>query len=476
LIYEEVPIDGAYTAVFGKCPIVPGCMKAVCFKAYDIRGRVPDELNADLACRIAYAYAKVTGAGCVVVGHDIRLTSPEIADAVMQGLRLAGVKVFDIGLCGTENVYFTTINQKVDGGIMVTASHNPEDYNGMKMVHRNSRPIGTDSGLQAIREMVEDESWDLPDRLMAERQPADDWDDYIQHLLSYIHVDELMPLKVVVNPGNGGAGLVINRLAKHLPFEFIQMDFEADGHFPHGVPNPLLPENQARTADKVREAGADLGIAWDGDFDRCFLFDENGNFINGYYLVGLIAAELLSLNPGERVVHDPRLMWNTIQTVREAGGEPVLSKTGHSYIKAIMREEDAIYGGEISGHHYFREFGYCDSGMIPWLLVTALMCRVQQPLSWLVSDYQSRFPASDEINQRVDDAEALIKKVQAHYRDQAEAIDHVDGLSMAFADWRFNLRMSNTEPLLRLNVETRTDKQDLDRRILEVMGLLQARY
>lgn len=447
-------------------------MKLQCFKAYDIRGQVPNQLDVELVRKIGFVYGQLYTPRQVVVGRDNRLSSDELADALMDGLQRAGVDVLDLGQCGTENVYFAVVNQKLDGGIMVTASHNPIDYNGLKLVREQSRPISADTGLLQIRDRIEADDLLMPDELVGQRQTLDVWDAYIEHLLSYIDVSALQPLKVLVNPGNGGAGAVIERLQQKLPFEFIRMDFEADGDFPNGIPNPLLPENQGRTAQRVRQAGVDLGVAWDGDFDRCFLFDANGEFINGYYLVGLIAAELLSQHPGEKIVHDPRLTWNTIELVKAAGGEAILSQTGHSLFKDVMRKRDAIYGGEISGHHYFRDFAYCDSGMIPWLLITAIMSRQKKSLSELVKGYQSRFPASDEINQQVDNAADLIQQVEQHYRDQARHIDHTDGLSMEFDDWRFNLRMSNTEPLLRLNVETRTNKEELDRRVQEVRDLL----
>jgi len=445
--------------------------KTSCFKAYDIRGRIPDELNADLARRISYAYAQVIKPKRVVVGRDIRLTSNEIADAVMEGLQQAGVDVFDIGLCGTENVYFATFSQGMDGGIMVTASHNPIDYNGLKLVREDAKPIGAETGLKDIQKLVESDDLSIPEGLTGKREQLDTWDDYIKHLLSYIDVSKVKPLKVVINPGNGGASLVIDRIESLLPIEFIKMDYEVDGSFPNGIPNPLLPENQSKTSERVIQEKADLGIAWDGDYDRCFMFDENGQFVNGYYLVGLITKELLKQTPGSAIVYDPRLIWNTIDVVNEAGGAPIISKTGHSYIKKVMRDNDAIYGGEISGHHYFKDFSYCDSGMVPWLLVCSLLSSADSQISALITDFQQRYPASDEINRRVDDPKAIIAKMEEQYAEQAEGIDHIDGLSVDLGTWRFNLRMSNTEPLLRLNVETRGTEKSLDDAIEEVLEI-----
>ncbi|QSX73632.1 phosphomannomutase [Lysobacter arenosi] len=429
-------------------------MELRCFKAYDVRGRVPDELNEDLARRIGHATADVLGPGPVVLGRDVRLSSPGLQAALAEGLMAAGRDVIDIGLGGTEEVYFQTFHLGAAGGIMVTASHNPMDYNGLKLVREGSRPISGDSGLFAIRDAAaRGEFIDAPVR--GTLRTSEDKSAYIEHLLGYVDRSKLKPLKIVVNSGNGGAGLVIDQLAPHLPFEFIRIQHEPDGSFPNGIPNPLLPENRDATAVAVREHGADFGIAWDGDFDRCFFFDADGRFIEGYYLVGLLATALLARNPGEKIIHDPRLTWNTIEMVRKAGGVPVQSKTGHAFIKERMRAENAIYGGEMSAHHYFRDFAYCDSGMIPWLLLADLISQTGQSLADMVEDRMAAYPCSGEINFRVDDAKASIDRVMAHFAPLAPAVDHTDGTSADFGDWRFNLRSSNTEPLLRLNVETR---------------------
>jgi len=445
-------------------------MTLPCFKAYDIRGRVPDELNAPLAERIGAGMAALLGPGPVVVGHDIRLSSPDLMKAAIAGLTASGREVIDIGLCGTEEVYFQTFNRQAAGGIMVTASHNPMDYNGMKLVREQSKPISGDSGLFDIRDFAGSDE-PLPQRTGTVRQDHDK-SSYIQHLLGYIDIAAMQPLKIVTNAGNGGAGLIIDQLAPHLPVEFIRIQHEPDGHFPNGIPNPLLPENRAATRDAVREHGADLGIAWDGDFDRCFFFDADGNFIEGYYLVGLLASALLEKQPGSRIIHDPRLTWNTIEMVEQAGGIPVMSKTGHAFIKERMRAEDASYGGEMSAHHYFREFSYCDSGMIPWLLIVELLSTSGKPLSELVADRMQAFPCSGEINFRVDDAKGSVARVLAHYEAMAPKLDFTDGVSADFPEWRFNLRSSNTEPLLRLNVETRGDAALLQRRTDEITALI----
>jgi phosphomannomutase/phosphoglucomutase len=441
-----------------------------CFKAYDIRGRVPDELDEHLARRIGAGTAALLGRGPVVVGHDIRLSSPALLQAAIEGLTASGRDVIDIGMCGTEEVYFQTFHRKAAGGIMVTASHNPMDYNGMKLVREESKPISGDTGLFDIRDFAASEA-PLGTGLGEVRQDTDK-SAYIQHLLGYVDVAGLKPLKIVTNPGNGGAGLVIDELAPHLPFEFIRIQHEADGNFPNGIPNPLLPENRAATRDAVRAHGADFGIAWDGDFDRCFFFDADGNFIEGYYLVGLLATELLARQAGGNIIHDPRLTLNTVEMVEQAGGVPIMSKTGHAFIKERMRAEDAIYGGEMSAHHYFREFAYCDSGMIPWLLIAQLVSTTGKSLGELVADRMKAYPCSGEINFRVDDAKATVARVLAHFQQQQPVLDHTDGVSADFADWRFNLRSSNTEPLLRLNIETRGDDTLLRERIAELTALI----
>ena len=428
-----------------------------CFKAYDVRGRIPDQLNEDIAYRIGRAYADVIQPGTVVVGHDIRLTSEAIKAALVKGLRDQGVDVFDIGLCGTEEIYFATSHLGVGGGIAVTASHNPKDYNGMKFVRAESRPISGDSGLKDIQALAEAGAF-VAAASEGSYQQVSTLDAYLDHLLTYVDIDALAPLKIVCNAGNGGAGRVIDALESRLPFTFIKVHHEADGHFPNGVPNPLLVDNRVATAAAVRAESADLGIAWDGDFDRCFFFDHNGDFIEGYYIVGLLAAAFLARDGAQRIVHDPRLTWNTQAICIEGGGEAVQSKTGHAFIKEKMREVDAIYGGEMSAHHYFRDFAYCDSGMIPWLLVSALMASKQSSMAGLVAECAAAFPCSGEINREVADPAALLQAAEAQYGLGATHLEHVDGLSVEFDDWRFNLRMSNTEPVVRLNVESRGDQ------------------
>jgi phosphomannomutase/phosphomannomutase/phosphoglucomutase len=443
-----------------------------CFKAYDIRGRVPDELNEPLAFSIGQAYSALLAPKKVAIGRDIRLSSPALAKALAEGFLAAGVDVVDLGMAGTEEIYFTAFNLEVDGGIIVTASHNPADYNGMKLVRQGARPISGDTGLREIERLAAAGhrlTADKPGTLTSlDNKPA-----YIEHLLGYVDTKSLKPLKIVANAGNGCAGPVIDRLAAALPFEFIRLQWEPDGTFPNGVPNPLLPENREATAQAVREHGADFGLAWDGDFDRCFFFDEQGGFIEGYYLVGLLAQAMLAKHPGAKIIHDPRLVWNTREIVEQAGGVPVLSKTGHAFIKERMRSEDAVYGGEMSAHHYFRDFAYCDSGMIPWLLVAEILSRSGQPLSHLVRERQAAFPVSGEINNRVSDPAAVIARVEEFYAGTEGEKDYTDGLSFAAESFRFNIRSSNTEPVLRLNVETRANQKLLQEKTTELLSLIQ---
>jgi len=449
-----------------------------CFKAYDIRGKLGEELNEDIAWRIGRAYGEFLKPKTIVLGGDVRLTSETLKMALAKGLRDAGVDVLDIGLSGTEEIYFATFHLGVDGGIEVTASHNPMDYNGMKLVREGARPISGDTGLRDVQRLAE--ANDFPPVVESQRgsyQKIDLQKAYIDHLMGYIDTANLKPLKLVINSGNGAAGPVIDALearfqAMNLPVTFIKVHNTPDGNFPNGIPNPLLPECRDDTRNAVIEHDADMGIAFDGDFDRCFLFDENGQFIEGYYIVGLLAEAFLEKQPGERIIHDPRLSWNTVDVVNLAGGTPVMSKTGHAFIKERMRQEDAIYGGEMSAHHYFRDFAYCDSGMIPWLLVTELLCLKGKTLGELVRDRMAAFPASGEINSKLAEPVSAIARVEQHFSQHALEIDRTDGISLAFEDWRFNLRSSNTEPVVRLNVESRGDASLMEAKTKDILALL----
>ena len=443
-----------------------------CFKAYDVRGKIPAQLNESIAFLIGLAVTEYLKASAIVIGYDVRHSSPGLVESLSHGISQAGAEVINIGLCGTEEIYFATNFLDTDGGIMVTASHNPADYNGMKIVGSGARPISMDSGLQEIKRLTGQLSY----KDLDESFPSTDKNvrpDYIEKILSFVDVEQLQPLKVVVNAGNGCGGPVIDLIEQFLPFEIFKLNNQPDGTFPNGIPNPLLKENRKATSDAVVETGADLGIAWDGDFDRCFFFDENGQFIDNYYLIGMISKVLLELNKGSNIIHDPRLVWNTREEVQKHAGNPIQSKAGHSFMKEQMRKHEAIYGGEISGHHYFKDFYFSDSGMIPWLLVTEIMSQTNQPLSELVFERMQQYPISGEINTKVNQPEDLMEKVKNHYQKQSVSVDDIDGYSFDFDSWRFNIRMSNTEPLVRLNVETKADEKLLNRKTDEILDLIE---
>ena len=437
------------------------------FGAFDVRGIYPETINEEIAYRIGRYLPLLFGMKNIVVGYDIRLSSAGLADALIKGITESGGNVRAAGLIGTEMIYFAVSKYGFDGGVMVTASHNPKEYNGMKFVKRNSRPISETSGLKELAAAILNEPPEKASNI-GKITKLDMMKDYISHILSYIDVSRLKPYKVVANIGNGAAGKVVDELSKHLPFEIIPIFKEPDGNFPNGVPNPLKKENRAGTIEAVQKYKADAGVAWDGDFDRCFMFDENGGFIEGYYMVGFLAEAFLKKEKGATIIHDPRLTWNTIETVKRLGGTPVTVKSGHAFIKDKMRELDAVYGGELSSHHYFRDFFYCDSGMIPWLLVLSLMSEMNLPLSKLMEEKQKAFPASGEISRRVDNADKIIEAVKEKYGKYGK-VSEIDGVSVDFPDWRFNLRKSGTEPEIRLNVESRGNKKLMEEKTEELL-------
>ena len=439
-----------------------------CFKAYDIRGQVPNDLNPELAYRVGRAFADETGSKSVCVGHDIRLSGPDLMEALTRGLADAGVDVIQLGLIGTEMVYFATAHYGYDGGVMITASHNPPQDNGMKMVRVESRPISSDTGLNEIERRAYEQKWEREGQGQVSQR--DVYDDFIQHLLTFDANHEIKPLKVLASPGNGAAGVAMEKLMPHIPLQVERMMFEPDGHFPNGVPNPILPESRAPIEARLQEGGFDFGVAWDGDYDRCFFLTEDGTFIEGYYIVGLLAKAILQDNPGAAIVYDPRLTWNTLDIVAEAGGRAVLCKSGHAFIKEKMRVENAVYGGEMSAHHYFRDHWYCDSGMIPLMLVAQLVSVTGQSLGALVADMMAKYPCSGEINSTVADVKEVLARVQAQYADGE--LDTTDGISISYPNWRFNLRGSNTEPVIRLNVESRGDGALMRAKTDEVLQLV----
>ena len=455
--------------------------KLACFKAYDIRGKLGEELNEDIAYRIGRAYGEYLRPKKVVVGGDVRLSSNDLKHALANGLRDSGTDVIDIGVCGTEEIYFATSFLGLDGGIEVTASHNPLDYNGMKLVREDSKPISSDTGLRDIQRLAEQNDFLSPVATKRGSYTSTSvLDAYVDKLFTYVNLENFtQPMKLVINCGNGTAGHVIDAIETRfaqasVAIEFIKVHHHPDGTFPNGIPNPLLPECRQDTTDAVIKHAADMGIAFDGDFDRCFFFDNQGEFIEGYYIVGLLAAAFLEKIPGARIIHDPRLSWNTIDIVTEAGGVPVMSKTGHAFIKERMRNEDAVYGGEMSAHHYFRDFAYCDSGMIPWLLITDLPQVKNQSLRHLVNSRLLAYPASGEINSIVEQPQQAIKRVLDHYEDDALSIDNTDGISLEFEQWRFNLRISNTESVVRLNVESRGNVALMQQHTKNILAILRA--
>ena len=443
-------------------------IKITSFKAYDIRGRLPHEINSEIAYRVGNATAEYLSAKKMILGRDIRASSKELSESMASGLMDAGVDVIDIGECGTENVYYATGELKSCGGVMVTASHNPPDYNGFKIVSENAKPISSETGLLDIQKIAESDK-----RLISESrgnlEQRDLNQSYVKKILSFIDSDSLSKLKVVMNPGNGGAGVYAELISKNMPIEIIKLNFDPDSSFPNGIPNPMIEENRASTSQAVIDNKADLGIAWDGDFDRCFFFDEKGNFIEGYYLVGLLAKSFLIKNRNERVIYDPRLTWNTIDIVERYGGDAIQCQSGHSFIKKSMRDNDAVYGGEMSAHHYFRDFYYCDSGMIPWLLILEMISEEKMPLSQMIQKYRERYPVSGEINLKVNNTKTIIDSIKEYYLDDALGVDETDGVGMEFEKWRFNLRASNTEPLIRLNVESYNNESLMNEKTRELV-------
>ena len=443
-------------------------IKISSFKAYDIRGQLPHEINSEIAYRVGNATAEYLSAKKMILGRDIRASSKELSESMASGLMDAGVDVIDIGECGTENVYYATGELKSCGGIMVTASHNPSDYNGFKIVSENAKPISSETGLLDIRKIAESDK-----RLISESrgnlEQRDLNQSYVKKVLSFIDHDSLSKLKVVMNPGNGGAGVYAELISKNMPIEIIKQNFDPDSSFPNGIPNPMIEENRASTSQAVIDNKADLGIAWDGDFDRCFFFDEKGNFIEGYYLVGLLAKSFLIKNRNEKVIYDPRLTWNTIDVVERYGGDAIQCQSGHSFIKKSMRDNDAVYGGEMSAHHYFRDFYYCDSGMIPWLLILEMISEEKMPLSQMIQKYREKYPVSGEINLKVSNTKTIIDSIKKYYLDDALGVDETDGVGMEFEKWRFNLRASNTEPLIRLNVESYNNESLMNEKTRELV-------
>jgi phosphomannomutase len=467
------------------------------FKAYDIRGELGVNLNEAIAYRIGRAFAQIlsqryhasvkahdndmaTLKPAIVIGSDIRHSSEQLKQATIAGIVDAGIDVIDLGMSGTEEVYFATSHYQALGGIEVTASHNPINYNGLKLVKEHSKPISADDGLAEIQALAESGQFTTENQ-SGTLQLLIDKSAYIDHVMTFIDTDKFKPLKLVINSGNGSAGPVVDLLIEKLaqvdaPVEVIKLHHTPDGRFPNGIPNPMIEANRVATQHAVLENKADLGIAFDGDFDRCFLFDEHGEFIDGSYVVGMLAQAFLNKYPNESIVYDPRVIYNTEAVIKEHDGKAVISKSGHSFIKQVMRDSGAVYGGEMSAHHYFRDFFYCDSGMIPWLLTIELLSITGKTLSELVSGYIQAYPSSGELNFRLTthDAPMIISAIEEEFSSENPTRSMLDGLSLNFGEWRFNLRASNTEPLIRLNIESRGDKELLAIKTQEVQQWLAA--
>ena len=448
-----------------------------CFKAYDIRGQLDVEMDASIAYRIGRAVSQHFKARLLVVGWDARETSPELAKSLAQGAQDAGTDVINIGLAGTEEVYWAVTEFSACAGIEVTASHNPINYNGMKIIKSGSRPLDGIIDFQAIKELAETEEWVLSKSLgsVIEKSKIARLK-YVERILSFINVSALNPLKVIVNAGNGAAGPTIDAIVKELEkqgaqLELIRIKHEPDCSFPNGIPNPLLTESHPEMEERVKRESGDLGIAFDGDYDRCFFFDETGKFVSSEYVVGLLASIFLDKEYGARIVHDPRVVFNTRDIVNDKGGVAIQSKTGHVIKKQKMRESDAIYGGEISAHHYFRDFAFCGSGMIPWLLIVELISTSGKSLGALMEHRSKCFSSSGEHNFKVSDADQVIASIIANYSNGAH-LDMMDGVSLTFEDWRLNVRKSNTESLVRLNIESRGNRKIIKNKLKQISNLI----
>lgn len=437
-------------------------------------------LDNTIAYRIGRAFAEYLNPSfenskVIVIGSDIRPSSDDLKKSTIDGILDAGVDVIDLGMSGTEEVYFATSFYHAIGGIEITASHNPINYNGLKMVRENSKPISADTGLTDIRKIAEQGSFITP-AVRGKYQLKNDKTAYIDKLMGFIDTGKFTPKTIVINSGNGSAGPVVDELEKRLgsQIKLIKIHHQPNGSFPNGIPNPMIIANQEVTSKAVITYAADFGVAFDGDFDRCFFFDESGRFIDGSYVVGMLAEAFLNKHEGESIVYDPRVVYNTQSVIAQHGGIAQISKSGHSFIKQVMRKTQAVYGGEMSAHHYFRDFAYCDSGMIPWLLVIELLSNTGKSLSELVNGYIDDFPSSGELNFRLNTltADDICKQLESQYSKDTPSKNTLDGLSLDFGTWRFNLRSSNTEPLIRLNIETKGDKALLQAKTEEILQLL----
>jgi phosphomannomutase len=446
------------------------------FKAYDVRGIYPDELDEEGAYAIGRAYAEQFQPARVAVGRDMRLSAPSMSQAVMSGLAESGTEVLDLGMVGTEMVYFAVGSLGLDGGIAVTASHNPKQYTGMKVVRAGALPVGGESGLLDIRDralsFVENRGQTPVEGNDKEIRSYDIWPAFVDRVLSFVDVEAIKPLRVVIDAANGMAGAMLPPVLERLPIEAIRCYFEPDGAFPNHEPNPLLPENREFIVRKTLEETADLGVAFDGDADRCFFVDDTGEFVPGDFATALLADAVLEKEPGAKIIYDVRASWAVPETIERAGGIPIVSRVGHAFIKHVMRQEGAAFGGEVSGHYYFRDFSQADTGVVPFLLMLELISKKAQNLSAILGPFRERYFITGELNTPVADVDEVLERLEGRYSGQG-TVSHLDGVSVDAGDWRMNIRPSNTEPLLRLNLEARTREQ-MERKRDEVLAEIRA--
>ena len=440
------------------------------FKAYDVRGVYPAELDEAGAEAIGRAYVERFEPRRIAVGRDMRLSSPTMQKAVMRGAATAGCDVLDIGLVGTEMVYFAVGSLGLDGGIMVTASHNPKEYTGLKLVRRGALPVGGESGLLDLRDLIDSGNWHVTGR--GEVRDEDIWPAYVERVLSLVDAAAIKPLRVVIDAANGMAGTMLPPVLARLPVETVRCYFEPDGSFPNHEPNPLLPENREFIVRKTLEEEADLGVAFDGDADRCFFVDDTGEFVPGDFATALFAESLLEKEPGAKVIYDVRASRAVPETIERAGGVPLVNRVGHAFIKARMRQEDAAFAGEVSGHYYFRDFSQADSGVVPFLMMLELISKKGRRLSEILTPLRDRYFITGELNTPVPDVALKLQELKEHYGGEGR-ISHLDGISVDFADWHFNVRPSNTEPLLRLNLEA-TSEELMEQKRDEVLALIRS--
>jgi phosphomannomutase len=441
------------------------------FKAYDVRGIYPTELDEDGAYAIGRAYVEESGAKRIAVGRDMRLSSPTMAAAAIRGAVDAGARVLDLGLVGTEMLYFGVGHIDVDGGIEVTASHNPKGYTGLKIVRRGALPVGGESGLLEIRDRASKGFGDPAGG--GEVEEVDIWPAFVARVLSFVDVDAISTLKVVVDAANGMAGVMLPPVLERLPkVETARYYFEPDGSFPNHEPNPLLPENREFIVERTKAEGADFGVAFDGDADRCFFVDDKGEFVPGDFVTALLAESILAKEPGAKIIYDVRASWAVPDTIERAGGIPLVNRVGHAYIKLRMREEGAVFGGEVSGHYYFRDFYQADSGVVPFLLMLELISRKGKKLSEILAPFRERYFLTGELNTPVPDVDAKLKELEEQFSSAGE-VSHLDGISVEAEDWHFNVRPSNTEPLLRLNLEARSAEL-MEQKRDEVLDVIRA--